>query len=306
MEAEKETSSAAFVSSSNQLDDADNDDDTASFYSVPEDADDPSDSASTSLPYMPPNHPIISEQASTTPSTSRLDSFPDQDHTPSSHAGPWSVPPITEVKSRMPYPARPGPTELEQLEAEMDLSAEEVAALKAKALDEKELGNVHFKNAEYDEAIGRYQNALDICPIRFRSERAIFNSNLAACHFLKQRWDDVVKSCTKAIDLNPDYIQAIRRRASANEKLNRSSSLSAALEDYKKLLQLDPNNKEAAKAIKSLPPRIQVRQEEEKEEMMGKLKDLGNQFLGMFGLSTDNFQMKQDPATGNYAMNFQK
>ena len=39
---------------------------------------------------------------------------------------------------------------------------------------------------------------------------------------------------------------------------------------------------------------------------LGKLKELGNQFLGMFGLSTDNFQMTKDPATGATSMNFTK
>lgn len=45
-------------------------------------------------------------------------------------------------------------------------------------------------------------------------------------------------------------------------------------------------------------------QEKEKTEMIQKLKDLGNTFLGKFGMSLDNFQAVQDPKTGSYSINF--
>ncbi|KAI8334237.1 hypothetical protein BC941DRAFT_432447 [Chlamydoabsidia padenii] len=58
------------------------------------------------------------------------------------------------------------------------------------------------------------------------------------------------------------------------------------------------------RAVRDLPPKIKVLMEKEKDEMIGKLKDLGNTVLGKFGLSTDNFQFQKDPSSGNYSMNF--
>jgi hypothetical protein len=49
---------------------------------------------------------------------------------------------------------------------------------------------------------------------------------------------------------------------------------------------------------------LQARQDKMKDEMLGKLKELGNSLLGKFGLSLDNFKAEQDPATGGYSIKF--
>lgn len=91
------------------------------------------------------------------------------------------------------------------------------------------------------------------------------------------------------------------RRAKLYEE---NDKLDESLEDYKKVLELDSNCTEARQAVVRLPVRINERNEKLKEEMLGKLKDLGNMILKPFGLSTNNFQMQQDPTTGSYSVNF--
>lgn len=91
------------------------------------------------------------------------------------------------------------------------------------------------------------------------------------------------------------------RRAALYEE---SDKLDESLEDYKKVLELDPGNHDALAAQVRLPPLINERNEKMKAEMMDKLKDLGNMILRPFGLSTKNFELKQDPSTGSYSVNF--
>ena len=91
------------------------------------------------------------------------------------------------------------------------------------------------------------------------------------------------------------------RRAQAREKIDK---LEAALEDYKAVLVLEPSNAVALSASIRLTPLIEAQREKLKDEMMGKLKELGNMCLKPFGLSTNNFNMIKDPATGGYSMKF--
>ena len=45
--------------------------------------------------------------------------------------------------------------------------------------------------------------------------------------------------------------------------------------------------------------------EKKKTEVLGNLKDLGNKFLGNFGISLDNFKMNQNP-DGTYGVSYNK
>jgi predicted methyltransferase len=71
------------------------------------------------------------------------------------------------------------------------------------------------------------------------------------------------------------------------------------------LPKTSPQLPAAQRALASLPKRIAVQQEKEKDEMLDKLKELGNGLLGKFGLSTDMFKFDQQPG-GGYNMRFQQ
>lgn len=72
----------------------------------------------------------------------------------------------------------------------------------------------------------------------------------------------------------------------------------------KHILEIDSTVRPAIESHARLSTIIDARNEKMKAEMMGKLKGLGNTILGKFGMSTDNFQMVQDPETGGYSVNY--
>ncbi|KAL1694768.1 hypothetical protein GGG16DRAFT_122124 [Schizophyllum commune] len=139
--------------------------------------------------------------------------------------------------------------------------------------------------------------------------RAVLNANIGACYVKSGDHKAAVASCTEALADDPKYIKALQRRASSNEVINTWASLSSASEDYATLLTLIPSHTplygEIERAQERVKPRLEAAQKAEMDEMMGKLKGLGNSVLGYFGLSTDNFKFEQNPQ-GGYSVNFQQ
>ncbi|GAA5883858.1 hypothetical protein JCM16303_007419 [Sporobolomyces ruberrimus] len=141
------------------------------------------------------------------------------------------------------------------------------------------------------------------------SLQAVLSSNVAACLLKLNRWKDAVKACNDALAENPTYFKALHRRAMANESIGSWSSLSASLEDFNHLATLPDVTPLLSKQIKlaqaRIPKAIEVQQQKDKDEVLGKLKNLGNTVLGKFGFSLDNFKMQEQPG-GGYSMNFQQ
>lgn len=175
----------------------------------------------------------------------------------------------------------------------------------AQANDAKVEGNALFKDGKYEDALSRYESALQLAPEMPSSVelRSICHSNRAICYLKLGKYGETVKECTKALELNPAYVKALVRRGEALEKLERYDE---AISDLKKILELDPSNDQARRNIVRLEPLAREKMEKMKEEMIGKLKEMGNSLLGRFGMSIDNFKTVQDPNTGAYSISFQR
>ncbi|XP_030376188.1 tetratricopeptide repeat protein 1 [Scaptodrosophila lebanonensis] len=186
-------------------------------------------------------------------------------------------------------------------ELQKDWTSEEVEQNKEKANQLKLEGNELFKNDDPERAIKIYTEALNICPADSSKERAVLYGNRAAAKIKLEARKSAISDCCKAIELWPEYVRALLRRAKLYEQEERPDE---ALEDYKRVYEIDPGQPDAREAQIRLPPIINARNEKLKTEMMSSLKDLGNMILKPFGLSTTNFQMKQDPNSGSYSINF--
>ncbi|KAM0013474.1 putative tetratricopeptide-like helical domain superfamily [Helianthus debilis subsp. tardiflorus] len=166
-------------------------------------------------------------------------------------------------------------------------------------------GNKLFGDGLYEEALLKYDYAIQLAPEMPSSSeiRSICHNNRATCFFKLGKYEDTVKECTKALELNPSYMKALIRRGEAHEKLE---NYDEAITDMKKILELDPSNHQSKRAIFRLEPLAIEKREKMKEEMIGKLKDMGNSILGRFGMSVDNFKAVKDPNTGSYSLSFQR
>ncbi|GAA6007476.1 hypothetical protein JCM10207_006355 [Rhodosporidiobolus poonsookiae] len=179
------------------------------------------------------------------------------------------------------------------------LKGKEKAADQDAPADEPEEGKTEAKGEEDEEKETE----------ELRELRAILSANVAACLLKLERYEEAVAACDEALEEKPSYTKALHRRALANEQIGSWSSLAASLEDFKTLSthsDLTPLLADQIRdAQKRLPPKIVKQQEKEKDEVIGKLKDLGNTVLGKFGLHTDNFKFVEQPG-GGYSMAFQR
>lgn len=92
----------------------------------------------------------------------------------------------------------------------------------------KNEGNVFFREGKYDQAIKEYDLAIEKCPNTEINDLSTFYQNRAAAYEHLQKWTSVIEDCSQALNCNPKYLKALKRRAKAYEQ---QRELAASLED---------------------------------------------------------------------------
>lgn len=121
----------------------------------------------------------------------------------------------------------------------------------------KQAGNKAYGDKAYNKAIDLYSKAILCKP------DPVFYSNRAACHSALSEWDKVVDDTTAAINMDPDYVKAINRRATAYEHQKKYSE---ALLDFTASCIID--NFKTDSTAQSVERLLKVFAEHRAKEMM--------------------------------------
>eukprot|EP00003_Mantamonas_plastica_P006135 TRINITY_DN1498_c0_g1_i10.p1 TRINITY_DN1498_c0_g1~~TRINITY_DN1498_c0_g1_i10.p1 ORF type:complete len:453 (-),score=174.89 TRINITY_DN1498_c0_g1_i10:1340-2698(-) len=110
---------------------------------------------------------------------------------------------------------------------------------------EKERGNKCYKNKQYAAAVECYTRSIELQP----DNPAILFGNRAQAYLQMEFYAQAEADAAKAVELDPTYVKGYSRRGNARNGLGKYR---AALEDFERVLELKPKDKETRKKVEKL------------------------------------------------------
>ncbi|KAM4633844.1 sperm-associated antigen 1 [Polymixia lowei] len=119
---------------------------------------------------------------------------------------------------------------------------------------EKDKGNEAFRANDYEEAVSYYSRSLSIIPT------VVAYNNRAQAEIKLQHWHNAMKDCQRVLELEPDNIKALLRRATVQKHLG---NFQMAADDLRIVLREEPQNVTATKLLIEIDKKIRECQPEQ-------------------------------------------
>jgi hypothetical protein len=190
----------------------------------------------------------------------------------------------------------------EEQEQKIQLTEQEKKDIEEKIINERKNAGDLYKNKQYIQALNIYSLLLKDAKIaELKEQCCILNCNKGICFNKLNDYDKALDSFKEALRYNKDYSKALCNKMLL---LNKKEEYLEAYEDFKRLKSLDYNLWENYRNMENgLAYQAEIQKKKMTDEMLGKLKDVGNSILGKFGLSLNNFQMTPN-GQGGYSIQY--
>eukprot|EP00736_Rhodelphis_marinus_P009063 Rmarinus@m.1969 len=128
---------------------------------------------------------------------------------------------------------------IDRVPSEMEVQANQI----------KEEANANFKQNKINLACDQYSQAIELCPT------AALYSNRAFCHIKLELYGAALEDASKAIELDPAFIKAYYRRATAKVALGK---LKDAKKDLQFVTKIKPGDKDAKQKLASVEKQLKT------------------------------------------------
>ncbi len=192
--------------------------------------------------------------------------------------------------------------EEEEKEEKIELNEQEKKDIEEKIINERKNAGDLYRNKEYIQALNIYSLLLkDAERADLKEQCCILNCNKGICFNKLNDYDKALDCFREALKYNKDYSKALCNKMLL---LNKKEEYLEAYEDFNRLKTLDYNLWENYRNMENgLAYQAEIQKKKMTNEMLGKLKDMGNTILGKFGLSLNNFQMTPN-GQGGYSIQY--
>jgi FKBP-type peptidyl-prolyl cis-trans isomerase 2 len=165
----------------------------------------------------------------------------------------------------------------------VDVASFKGADKTAQGLRRKDAGNEYFKTQNWVASEKKYRRALEFLENDYElneEEKAdatkvavIVHSNLAQVYINMKRFTDATSQCNAALTKDASNVKALFRRAKA---LRAQDEWKDAIADLTMLLELDPNNADAAQELASVKAQVRAFEQKEKSKYAGLFSKLSS------------------------------